>query len=540
MRGAWIRVKVAPLMSRMLTTPIYYVNATPHLGHFYTTMLADTLTRHFLQRGETVFFLTGTDEHGQKVEDMAKKQGESSKAFVDKISAAFKDTWDQCGLQYDRFYRTTEPNHIKAVQHALQTLKDKGEIVFREYEGLYDVGSERFVKESELTPEGLCPDTLTKPEMRKESNYFFLMSKYQARLIAHYEGNPDALQPAHYRNEVLAFLKGMPLEDLCISRPKDRLNWGIELPFDQNFVTYVWFDALLNYLVATGWPGEGKGGTASGPWNRALWESVTHFIAKDIVKAHGVYWPTMLMALDVKLFKQLQVHGYWMVGATKMSKTIGNVVRPLEIKEKYGLENLRFYLLREMSFGLDSTFTLEAFIQGSNAHLANGIGNLASRVLTICSKNLGGTLTFSESDQNEGDRALLAKRAETLKEWDAAFGELKYQNALKAWCELVTACDLYINDNKPWALAKDPSQAQRLKVVLGVAMMVLRTLGVLIYPVLPEASRSLLKSLGHDVGTDRKGPDLRLALSESREFSLVGDVPKLFARLQMPEVVANS
>ena len=516
-------------MKRYITTPLYYVNATPHIGHFYTTMLGDTMTRHYRQRGEDVWFLTGTDEHGQKVADMAAKAEKTPKDFADGISAQFRSTWDECGISYDRFYRTTEANHVKAVQFALQKLKDKGEIVFREYEGLYDVGSERFVTESELTPEGLCPDTLTKPERRKEANYFFLMSKYQARLIEHFEKNADSIRPNSYRNEVLAFLK-QPLEDLCISRPIDRLSWGIPLPFDSKFVTYVWFDALLNYLVATGWPGNGQGGTTPGAFDLALWSETTHLLAKDIVKTHSVYWGAMLMALDVPMYKGLQVHGYWMMGVNKMSKTIGNIVRPLDIKQQYGLENLRFYLLREMSFGLDSSFTIESFIQSSNAHLANGIGNLASRLITLCTKNFKGK--FAESALTPPDRELLAKREATARIWDESFTELKYQNALKAWSELVTACDLYINDMKPWALAKDPEQADRLQVVLGTALNCVEALGVLMYPVLPEGSLALAKNLSTPLKSG--SPDLATLRKVRYEYALGAEVPKLFARFQLP------
>ncbi len=517
-------------MNRYITTPLYYVNATPHLGHFYTTMLADTLKRHHGQRGDAVFFLTGTDEHGQKVSDMAKKQGLDERAFVDSIATQFQSTWDACDLQYDRFYRTTEPGHVRAVQDALQTLKDKGEIVFREYEGLYDVGSERFVKESELTPDGLIAETLTKPEYRKESNYFFLMSRYRDRLIEYFENNPSSIRPDQYRGEMLSFLKNNELEDLCISRPKDRLSWGVELPFDKNYVTYVWFDALLNYLVATGWPG--TEGTGPGQFNRAQWESVTHFMAKDIVKTHSIYWGAMLMALGVAPAKHLAVHGYWLMGSHKMSKTIGNVVRPLEIKEKFGIENFRFYLLREMSFGMDSNFGIESFVQSSNAYLANGIGNLVSRVVTLCTKNFKGS--FPQESLLDSDRALLQKRESTLKAWDEAFTDLKFQNALKAWSELVTATDLYINDNKPWALAKDPALSDRLQVVLGVALNTIQTLGVLAYPVLPRASLEICRALGipHD---EKSGPSITQATLLRDHFALNGEVPKLFARLELPK-----
>jgi methionyl-tRNA synthetase len=506
--------------TRYLTTPLYYVNARPHIGHSYTTILADILKRHHLQRGEGVTFLTGTDEHGEKIEQMARNQGRDVREFVNEVSADFRSTWEKMGLAFDIFYRTTDTNHIRQVQHALQTLKDKGDIVFREFEGNYCVGCERFVTDTELTPDGLCPDHLKKPEPRREANYFFLMSRYQKALIHHYETQPQSIRPEHYRQEILSFLK-QPLGDLCISRPKSRLQWGIELPFDSQFVTYVWFDALLNYLIATGWPGTS--------WKKELWAETTHLIAKDILKAHAVYWPTLLMALEVPLFKGIVAHGYWLIDGAKMSKSLGNVLRPLEVEEKFGEETLRFHLLREMSFGIDATFTLESYINGINAYLANGIGNLASRVMTLCQKNFHGEL--HEDSLLEADRALLAKRQATLAAWDQGFDDLKFQNSLKAWSELVTAVDLYVNEMKPWALAKDPAASARLQTVLGVCLRMLQTLAVLIYPVMPKAAVKLLCALGEPTPP---GTDVRLALADRTRFELSSEVPKLFMRVQMP------
>lgn len=505
-----------------ITTPIYYVNARPHLGHSYTTILADIIKRHRVQRGQKVMFLTGTDEHGEKIEQMAKSLGRTPLDFANEISADFRSTWQKMGIDFDVFYRTTDPHHVKSVQHALQILKDKGEIVFREYEGKYCVGCERFLSESELNENGLCPDHLKKPEARKEANYFFLMSKYQAALIEHVEKNPHFVRPEHYRQEVLSFLK-QPLSDLCISRPKDRLTWGIELPFDPKFVTYVWFDALLNYLVATGWPGK--------DWNQDLWESVNHLIAKDILKAHAIYWPTMLFALGVKPAKELHVSGYWLVDGTKMSKSLGNVIRPLEVEEKFGKDTLRFYLLREMSYGLDSTFTLEGYINCINAHLANGIGNFVSRVYTIAKKNFE-EVGFDENQLNEADRTLLSMREKTLEAWNSSFNDLKYQNALKAWSELVTACDLYVNEMKPWALAKDPNQKERLKVVLGVCMSMIRALGALIAPVLPHAAVEIANALGLGTGAFKK---IENGFKSDHHFALTAETPKLFMRVQLPK-----
>lgn len=506
-----------------LTTPLYYVNARPHLGHAYTTILGDVIKRHRRQRGAQVTLLTGTDEHGDKIDRMAKEVGKAPQEFADEVAGDFKATWEKMNLDFDIFYRTTDASHVKAVQHALQTLKDREEIVFHEYEGNYCVGCERFLTDTEITPEGNCPDHQRPPEKRREANYFFKMSKYQQHLIDYYEKDPNTIRPDHYRREILSFLK-QPLEDLCISRPKDRLSWGIELPFDSKFVTYVWFDALLNYLVATGWPEK---------HDKELWESVNHLIAKDIVKAHAIYWTAMLFALGVKPFKELHTHGYWLMGQSKMSKSLGNVVRPIEVEATYGQETLRFYLLREMSFGLDSSFTLEAYVNSVNANLANGIGNLVSRVMTLCQKNFKGTLP--ESGLNDADRAMLAKRETTLKAWDEGFSELKYQNSLKAWSELVTAVDLYVNDNKPWALAKAPAQSDRLQVVLGTCLRVIQALGVMVYPVLPQASLKICSALGlGEFDLKSNFPPLSLALENRTEFKLVGDVPKLFARVALP------
>lgn len=507
-----------------ITTPLYYVNALPHLGHSYTTILADILKRHRTQRGESVVMLTGTDEHGEKIEQMAKSRGEDTRSFVDQIAGEFRSTWEKMGISFDIFYRTTDPNHVRAVQHALQTLKDRGDIVFREYEGSYCVGCERFLTDTELNAEGLCPDHLKKPEPRKEANYFFLMSRYQKPLIDHLEKNPHSIRPAHFREEMLSFLK-QPLGDLCISRPKHRLTWGIELPFDSQFVTYVWFDALLNYLVATGWPHEN--------WDQTLWENTNHLIAKDILKAHSIYWTTMLFALGVPPAKELHVSGYWLVDGTKMSKSLGNVIRPIDLEQQYGRDTLRFYLIREMSYGLDSTITLEAYVNCINAYLANGIGNLVSRVYTIAKKNLG-TVTIDETLLTEADHKVLALRATTRETWDTGFKELKYQNSMKAWSELVTACDLYVNEMKPWALAKDPAQKERLQIVIGVCLRMIQSLGGLIAPVLPGAAIEIAKALGLE---PHAFDQIENAFENRIRFELESETPKLFMRVQLPPAV---
>jgi methionyl-tRNA synthetase len=310
-----------------ITTPIYYVNASPHIGHAYTTIVADTLARYHRMAGEDTFFVTGTDEHGDKIAEAAQKAGITPKEYADKISAQFRNLWPELSITNDYFIRTTDTNHIETVRNILQKVYDAGDIYFGQYEGYYCVGCERFYMEKELV-EGKCPDHQTKPEYRKESNYFFRMSKYQDWLINYIKENPSFIRPERYKNEVLAFLRD-PLEDLCISRPKTRLQWGITLPFDENYVTYVWFDALINYITALDYP--------QGDKFKKFWPASQHLIAKDILKPHGIYWPTMLKAAGIEPYRHLNVHGYWNSDASKMSKSLGNVIRPLDLKDKYGI-----------------------------------------------------------------------------------------------------------------------------------------------------------------------------------------------------------
>ena len=360
-------------MSFYVTTPIFYVNAQPHLGHAYTTIIADTISRFQKMAGQDVRFQTGTDEHGDKIAEAAANSGESPKEYADRISNMFREAWPQLSIEPDNFIRTTDPDHIKTVQDILQKVYDQGDIYFSEYSGLYCKGCERFLTEKELV-EGNCPDHLVPPETISEQNYFFRMSKYQDWLIDHIKQNPEFIQPERYRNEVLSFLKE-PLEDLCISRPTSRLTWGIPFPFDDKFVTYVWFDALINYLTGIGYP--------DGPEFDNYWRNAEHVIAKDILKPHAIYWPTMLKAMGLQPYRKLHVHGYWNINETKMSKSIGNVVRPADLVENYGVDTVRYFLLREMSFGLDASFSYDALVTRRNSDLANDLGNLFSRSLTM-------------------------------------------------------------------------------------------------------------------------------------------------------------
>jgi len=468
-----------------ITTPIYYVNASPHLGHAYTTIVADVLARYHRLRGCRTFFSTGTDEHGDKIVEAAKAAGVTPQEYADKISAQFRDLWPELAVANDYFIRTTDMNHVETVRRILQKVYDAGDIYFGEYEGFYCVGCERFYMEKELV-EGRCLQHETALEHRKESNYFFRMSKYQPWLIRHIEENPDFIRPERYRNEALAFLRE-PLEDLCISRPKSRLAWGITLPFDENYVTYVWFDALINYVTAVGYP--------DGENFRTFWPAAEHLIAKDILKPHGIYWSTMLKAAGIEPYRHLNVHGYWNVDQSKMSKSLGNVIRPLDLKDKYGLDAFRYFLLRDMVFGLDSSFSEEAFVQRINSDLANDLGNLVSRTITMAVRYGNGSVP-EPAETAAGDRILAETAARVVAEVETCFAELGLHKALIAVWEFINAANKYIVEREPWVMAKEPANRARLDTILYNLLEALRVTAVLISPFMPGSAARMMEQLG--------------------------------------------
>ena len=499
-----------------ITTPIYYVNDKPHIGHAYTTILADVLSRFHRAQGDNVFFLTGVDEHGQKVQQAALKAGIKPKDYCNRMVVHFQKTWEKLEITNDFFIRTTDNYHKKAVQDVLQYLWDKGEIFEHEYGGYYCVGCERFYTAKELV-DSKCPQHLKEPEYIKEKNYFFRMSKYQDWLIDYIHQNPDFIQPESRKNEVLGFLKNK-LEDLCISRPKSRLSWGIELPFNKNYVTYVWFDALLNYVTAIGYK---QDDSKFNKW----WPANYHLIGKDIVTTHCVYWPTMLNAIGIPMPKTIFAHGWWIVDETKMSKSLRNIVKPLDLIDKYGVDPVRYFLIRDMVLGQDANFTEEMFIRRYNSDLANDFGNLASRISTLIRKNYDNLIPQKGKPDKIDEE--VRKNAESLPiSVHKLINELRLNEAIETVIAFVRSINRYMEIQQPWKLVKQDKV--KTGTVLYTAAEGLRIAAKLLEPIMPGKIADLLDAFPVHLN--------KLSWGNLKSGQPLGQLPILFPRVQIKKL----
>lgn len=468
------------------TTPIYYVNDTPHIGHAYTTVVTDILARYHRLFGYETYYLTGTDEHGQKVQNKAKELERDPQEYVDEMVVRFQDVWKELNVQYDHFMRTTFPYHKSGVQKAMQELFDKGDIYSATYEGWYCVSDEIFFTEKDIV-EGKCPNGHTVQKIL-EKNYFFKMSKYQQQLIQYIEEHPEFIQPEFRKNEVLGFLR-KPLEDLCISRPKARLSWGIELPFDKDYVTYVWFDALLNYATAVGYKQDGQ----SEQFEK-FWPVVHHVIGKDILSTHAVYWTTMLFALKIPLPKMIFAHGWWLTSDNaKMSKSTGVVVKPLDMKNIVGVDPLRYFLARDIHFGNDAQFSKDLVIQRINSELANNLGNLVSRSTNLVSKYFDGKVP--EVNDPTPETVTLSKLAsQTAQKLKADILTFQPNLAIGHVVDLLTEANRYLENRAPWKSAK--TDLKMTAETLYAALETLRIAGILLFPVMPTKTLEVLERVG--------------------------------------------
>jgi len=471
-----------------VTTPIYYVNDKPHIGHAYTTILADVLARYHRMLGKPTFFLTGTDEHGQKVAKAAKQQGITPQEQADGTVVRFQELWERLEITHDDFIRTTEKRHKEVVQQILQTLYDKGEIYRDEYDGWYCTPCERFFVERDLQ-DGCCPECHRPVDKIREANYFFRMSKYHQWLIDYIESHPDFIQPSFRANETLGFLR-KDLNDLCISRPRSRLDWGIELPFDANYVTYVWFDALVNYISGVGYLNDEER-------FKKWWPASYHLIGKDILTTHTVYWPTMLKAMDLPMPKTIFAHGWWLMGDSKMSKSLGNVVNPMEMVDKYGVDPFRYFLMADMTLGQDASFTEEAFIRRFNSDLANDLGNLVSRVLKMTGSYLGGVIPEPEAHalEQEPEKELWKATVQAIEEMEESILAMKIDGGISSVLKAIRATNRYLEEKQPWTQAKLEDKAP-LSTTLYMALEVLRVVSALLIPVMPGKMTALRAQLG--------------------------------------------
>ena len=511
-------------MSKYITTPIYYVNGEAHIGHAYTTFIADTMARYERLKGEDTFFLTGTDEHGQKIEESAAKAGKPTQEFADEISATFKNLWDEFGISYDKFIRTTDEEHMRGVQKAFEVMVAKGDIYKDFYEGHYCVSCETFFPETQLVDGEFCPDCGRSTNVVKEESYFFKLSKYEDKLLKHYEANPDFIMPKSRANEVINFVKG-GLRDLSVTRTS--FSWGVKMPAsinDDKHVMYVWLDALLNYVTALGYGGDEA--------KMNYWPADVHFVGKDILRFHAIYWPAFLMSLDLPLPKHIGAHGWWTRDGEKMSKSKGNVVSPKEVADAYGVENLRYFMLREVPFGQDGDFSQRAFIDRINSELSNDLGNLLNRIIGMSGKY--SDFVIDSKDVEKYHAKELVKMNKILDSLDALMENLQTHRYLEELWKLFAIGNGVIQEYAPWVKMKNNQEDEALATVALVANILARA-AIMLHPVMPETTKIIADGLSFEIN-NASYKELVIDKKLLKLFN-IKKVPPLFPRVEEPLMV---